>query len=132
MNEYNFRAGVDVQVIVCRSVCVWEGGGQGTTLLILARLFSKKTSRYCHSPGVGGVVRKLRHFLISLLLLKIFTRNSDELFTIERGAHTIRGGNPQFLTQSCPFFDLEFSKCSCSRSLAPACGALVNYVLVYF
>ena len=27
--------------------------------LFLARLFSKKKSRYCHSPGVGGgVVRK--------------------------------------------------------------------------
>ena len=46
----------------------------------LARLFSKKRSRYCHSPGavgssvvVGGLVRKLWHFLISQLLLKIFT-----------------------------------------------------------
>ena len=31
------------------------------TQLFLARLFSKKTSRYCHSPGVGGdsVVQKL-------------------------------------------------------------------------
>ena len=28
------------------------------TGLFLARLFSKKTSRYCHSPG-GGVMRKL-------------------------------------------------------------------------
>ena len=45
----------------------------------LARLFWKKTSRYCHSPGVvggggvvvGGVVQI--HFLTSLLLLKIFT-----------------------------------------------------------
>ena len=29
-------------------------------LLLLARLFSKKTSRYCHSPGGGGgvVVRR--------------------------------------------------------------------------
>ena len=25
----------------------------------LAQLFSKKTSRYCHSPGVGGGVQKL-------------------------------------------------------------------------
>ena len=46
----------------------------------LARLFSKKTLRYCHSPGAvvgGGVMRKLWHFLISLLLLKIFTWNSE-------------------------------------------------------
>ena len=33
-------------------------------VLLLARLFSKKTSRYCHSPGVvggggGGVMQKL-------------------------------------------------------------------------
>ena len=43
---------------------------------LLAWLFWKKTSRYCHSSViVGGVVdmRKLRHFLISLSLLKIFT-----------------------------------------------------------
>ena len=36
-----------------------------------------------------------------------------------------------FLTKLCPFFNLEFSKCRCSRALAPAWGALVskyNYV----
>ena len=32
-----------------------------------------------------------------------------------------------FLTKLCPFFDLEFSKCSYSRALAPACGALVPF-----
>ena len=26
----------------------------GATMILLARLFLKKTSRYCHSPGVGG------------------------------------------------------------------------------
>ena len=50
---------------------------KGLGVKFLARLFSKKTLRYCHSPGaVGGGgrgVRKRRHFLISLLLLKIFT-----------------------------------------------------------
>ena len=30
-----------------------------------------------------------------------------------------------FFTKLCPFFELEFSKCSYSRALAPACGALV-------
>ena len=30
-----------------------------------------------------------------------------------------------FLTKLCPFFYLEFSKCSYSRALAPGCGALV-------
>ena len=46
------------------------------TVPFLAQLFSKKTSRYCHSPViVSGVVvaQKLLHFLISLSLLKIFT-----------------------------------------------------------
>ena len=33
-----------------------------------------------------------------------------------------------FLTKLCPFFDLEFSKCSYSRALAPACGALVSFL----
>ena len=36
---------------------------------------------------------------------------------------------PLVLTKLCPFFDLEFSKCSYSRVLAPACGALVFKVL---
>ena len=45
---------------------------------------------------------------------------------IKRGTHTSRGGNPPiFLSKLCPFFDLEFSKCSYSQALAPACGALV-------
>ena len=40
--------------------------------------------------------------------------------------NTSRGDNPLiFLTKLCPIFDLEFSKCSFSRALAPACGALV-------
>ena len=42
----------------------------------LARLFSKKRTRYCHSSGVVCVVivvQKLGHFVISLSLLKIFT-----------------------------------------------------------
>ena len=30
------------------------------------------------------------------------------------------------MTKLCPFFDLEFSKCSYSRALAPGCGALVQ------
>ena len=34
-----------------------------------------------------------------------------------------------FLTKLCPFFDLEFSKCSYSGALAPACGALVYLYL---
>ena len=47
----------------------------------LARLFTKKTTRYCHSSGVVCVVvvvvQKLGYFVISQSLLKIFTWNSD-------------------------------------------------------
>ena len=35
-----------------------------------------------------------------------------------------------FFDKVMPFFDLEFSKCSCSRALAPACGALVFFFVV--
>ena len=51
----------------------------------------------------------------------------------QEGTHTSRGGNPSFiLTKLCPFFDLEFSKCSFRRALAPACGALVLTKLCHF
>ena len=35
-----------------------------------------------------------------------------------------------FLTKLCPFFDMEFSKCSYNRALAPACGAVVSLFTV--
>ena len=38
----------------------------------LARLFSKKTTRYCHSPGGG--VQKLSHFIISLITGDIYLK----------------------------------------------------------
>ena len=42
-----------------------------------------------------------------------------------------RGGNPPiFLTKLYPFLNLEFSKCSYSRALGPACGALVYFYLL--
>ena len=54
-----------------------------------------------------------------------------ELASCKRGTHTSSGGNPPiFLTKLCPFFDLEFSKCSYSRALTPACGALVLFLLM--
>ena len=41
------------------------------------------------------------------------------MFTIKKGTHTSSGGNPPFfLTKLCPFFDLEFSKCSYNRVLS--------------
>ena len=62
------------------SVCITFLNYLEMFMVILAWLFSEKTSRYCHSPGVVGgscVVQKLGHFLIYLLLLKIFTWNSE-------------------------------------------------------
>ena len=44
------------------------------------------------------------------------------LFTQVSGSGPL---GPLVLTKLCPFFDLEFSTCSYSRALAPACGALV-------
>ena len=42
----------------------------------------------------------------------------------QKGNHTSRGGNPPiFFDEVMPLFDLEFSKCSYSRVLAPTCGA---------
>ena len=59
--------------------------------------------RYCYSLGIfgGGIVvmRKLWHFVISLLLLKIFTYNLEYVFTIQRAIHTIKGDNSK-----CIFF----------------------------
>ena len=50
------------------------------------------------------------------------------MYTIKRGTHTSKGGNPPiFLTKLCHFFDLEFSKGSYSRALAPPCSALVAW-----
>ena len=77
--------------------------------MFLARLFLKKTTRYCHSSCVV-VVQKLGHFVISLSLLKIFTETrtscslrKGELIPI--GEVTLK----IFLAQLCPFFDLELA-----------------------
>ena len=62
-----------------RSKGILNEVNRGKNFLFLAQLFSKKTSRYCHSPVlcggvcVGIVMQKLRHFLISLSLLEIPT-----------------------------------------------------------
>ena len=37
----------------------------------------------------------------------------------------------QFFDKVMPLFNLEFSKCSYSRALAPACGALVDLEALY-
>ena len=38
----------------------------------------------------------------------------------------------QFFDKVMPLFDIEFSKCSYSQALAPACGALVCFIFGHF
>ena len=70
------------------------------------------------------------HFVISLLLLKIFTSNSEYIFTIERAIHTIKGDKSKcifFFSELCPVFDLDFIPYQAphSRELAQPRVALV-------
>ena len=48
---------------------------------------------------------------ISVITDDIYLKlNSEQLFTIKKGTHTNRGGNPPiFLVKEMPLFDLEFS-----------------------
>ena len=98
------------------------------TDVFLARLFLKKMSRYCHSPGIGGggVVGVMRKYLC---------HNGRYLLEFQSSC-SLSKGKPipvgevilhfSFLTKLSPFFDLEFSKCSYSRVLASAYAALVQ------
>ena len=101
-----------------------RGASSGSTLLpiqqFLARLFSKKTRRYCHSSGVVCVcvcvcivvivvVQKLAFCNISVITEGIYLKlglvvhyEKGELIPIEEVTLKI------FLAQLCPFFDLEF------------------------
>ena len=95
------------------------------------------------SPSLWETARyRLKYYLKGLLNQKQPTKKSNISVSTEdiylklrvvvryqKGTHTSRGGNPPFLSKLCPFFDLKFSKCSYSRALAPACGALVCFVL---
>ena len=83
-------------------------------VLFMLLLLSKKMSRYCHSPVaiIGGsicvVMQKRSHFLISLLLLKIITWNSDYLCTIKRETHNSYAGVTLiFFDIVMPFFRLK-------------------------
>ena len=69
---------------------------QNFRLLFLARLFSKKTSRYCHSPSVGGGI--IRHPAKTLTFSNISVITEDIYLKLSVVVH---------------------------RALAPACGALV-------
>ena len=46
------------------------------------------------------------HFVISLLLLKIFTWNLEYVFTIQKVIYTMKGDNSKciFFSELCPFF----------------------------
>ena len=68
--------------------------------------------RYCFILGIGAVVigvQKLCHFVISLLLLKIFTLNLEYMFTIQRAIHPIKGDNSKcfFFFQNYAFSQLR-------------------------
>ena len=68
-----------------------------------------------------------------LYLLGYFRRKRRGI-VIALSSSSAASGNPQFLDLVFPFFVLEFSKSSCSRALAPACGAVVEirFLLLVF
>ena len=122
----------------------------GECLAPLTFIFSlavfAENQRYCYSLGVVVVVfvvQKLWHFVISLLLLKIFTWNSEYAFTIQRVVHTVKEENtkcnffriiPLFcLRLFFPFFFNILYQSPDIWALAPACGGLLllgsNYSL---
>ena len=41
----------------------------------LARLFTKKTTRYCHSPGIGGVGSRRRAKTLTFSNISVFTED---------------------------------------------------------
>ena len=56
-------------------------------------------------------LRLFWHFVISLLLLKMFTWKSEYVFTIQRAIGTVKGDNSKcffFFWEFGPFFDLDF------------------------
>ena len=80
-------------------------------------------------------LQKLWHFALSLLLLKVFTWNSDYVFTIQRAIYTIKGD-----MSKCIFFFFFFFRIMPpfwltlfilyqtpnSRAFAPWCDALIS------
>ena len=53
--------------------------------------------------------KKLRHFVISLLLLNIYTWNSEYMFSIKRATYAIKGDNSKCIfVRIMPFLDLDF------------------------
>ena len=73
----------------------------------------RENLRYCYSLGtivVVFMVQKQWHFVIPLLLLEIFTWNSEYVFTFQRTIHTIKGDNSKciFIYRIMPLVWLRF------------------------
>ena len=80
---------------------------------------------------------KTWHFAISLLLLKIFTWNSEYVFTIQKAVRTIKADNSKcfFFFRIMTLFPLRLFilyQAPHSRELAHACSALVSLILQDF
>ena len=86
--------------------------------MLITSIFSSavfgENLRYCYSLGVVILVavvvgvQKLWHFVIYLFLLKIFNRNSEYVFTIQRETHTFKGKNSRCIfSELCPFLVLD-------------------------
>ena len=114
---------------LCRNQAVCPSWRTG---IFLAWLFSEKTWGIARalSSSLSGiiVVQKLWHFVISLLLLMMFTLNSEYMFTIQRAIHTIKRNNSKciFFQNYAPDSTLLsiLYQAPHSRALGPACGAL--------
>ena len=66
-------------------------------------------------------------FLISLLLLKILTRNSEYVFTIQRATHSIKGDNTTCISSRFRLRLFILYQPPHSRALTPACDTFVNF-----
>ena len=71
-------------------------------------------------------MQKLSHFPISLSSLKIFTYNSDKLFTVKTETNTSRKGNSQIhFDIVIPLFRPRIFDKQLQPSVCTACGVIV-------
>ena len=72
-------------------------------LLFIIYIFSwavfRENPRHCYSLVVI-VVQKLQHFVLSLLLQRTLTQNSEYVITIQKAVHTIKGDNSKYFFQN--------------------------------
>ena len=107
--------------------------------ILSVRLFSKKTSRSCHSLVVVVDVIHVGVSLAKTLTSSNISVIAEDIYLKLRlvvTVHVTIKGKPIpvgeiiliFFNIVIPLFDLEFCKSSCSRALASSCGAVVlNY-----